>query len=106
LRAWKAIRVREDRPIAEDPDAEMMLLDGPAPGTGTAFRWSAVKHISKRFLVAGGLHADNVAAAIRELRPAGVDTCSGVETEPGIKDHSRMAQFIRAARMASSSSSL
>ena len=100
-RIWKAVRVRSAvEALADDPEAEMMLLDGPAPGTGAAFDWSSVKRFDKPFLLAGGLHPDNVAAAIRELKPAGVDTCSGVESEPGKKDHRKMQRFVEAARAA------
>jgi phosphoribosylanthranilate isomerase len=54
-------------------------------------------------MLAGGLNAANVAEAIRQVRPVGVDTASGVEAEPGRKDRSRMTAFIRAVRTAAAS---
>jgi phosphoribosylanthranilate isomerase len=51
-------------------------------------------------LLAGGLSPENVQAAIREVRPYGVDVASGVEAAPGVKDHERVRAFVRAAKRA------
>lgn len=83
-----------------------VLVDTAAPGrpggTGRAFEWSALE--GKRFPVpvwlAGGLRSENVAEAIRRIRPAAVDVASGVESAPGVKDRARMADFFRAVRRA------
>jgi phosphoribosylanthranilate isomerase len=65
-------------------------------GTGIAFDWSllgaAVR--SERLVLAGGLHPGNVAQAVRQVRPWAVDVSSGVESAPGVKDKSKMEQFI------------
>ncbi|MGB9428487.1 MAG: phosphoribosylanthranilate isomerase [Gammaproteobacteria bacterium] len=81
-------------------DAAALLLDSHASGrkggTGVTFAWSGVPHLRQPpMILAGGLRADNVAAAIRIVRPYGVDVSSGVETAPGIKDPAKMSEFVR-----------
>lgn len=65
-------------------------------GTGTSFDWSllgtSLRH--ERLVLAGGLHPQNVALAVAQVRPWAVDVSSGVERAPGIKDKSRIEQFI------------
>ena len=66
------------------------LLPG---GTGKAFDWDLAL-AAKRFgrvILAGGLNPDNVYGAISRVRPYGIDICSGIEREPGCKDHRKMA---------------
>ena len=74
----------------------------PLPGgTGVPFDWSLVRGLAKqvRFLMlAGGLSPSNVAAAIRAVRPHGVDVSSGVESAPGRKDPERVKAFVDAVR--------
>ncbi|HWG18312.1 MAG TPA: phosphoribosylanthranilate isomerase [Acidobacteriaceae bacterium] len=80
----------------------------PSGGTGVAFDWSAARSLFSstpaglRVIVAGGLTPDNVAQAIAELDPFGVDVSSGVEASVGRKDPARVAQFIKNARAAAS----
>jgi len=71
-------------------------------GTGKTFDWKAVGAIrTKRPLVlAGGLRAENVAEAIRIVRPYAVDVCSGVESEPGRKDRRKLVAFMNEVRRA------
>lgn len=81
------------------PDAAGFLLDthkdGVAGGTGETFDWAqAPRDFARPVILAGGLNADNVAAAIRRLRPYGVDVSSGVEISKGIKDAARIGAFI------------
>lgn len=85
----------------------MVLLDAFQPGiyggSGKTIDWSAARDYhdlgaGPALILAGGLKPENVAAAIREVRPAAVDTASGVESSPGHKDPSRLAAFVRAAR--------
>jgi phosphoribosylanthranilate isomerase len=85
--------------------ARGLLLDTHDPvvvgGTGRAFDWSLVPSGRERPLIlAGGLHAGNVAAAIRLVRPFAVDVSSGVEAGPGIKDAARVREFMQAVATA------
>jgi len=78
---------------------------GRLGGVGKTADWGAIKGYPSQgwhppFVLAGGLAPDNVAAAIRALAPAGVDTASGVEKSPGRKDPVLMSQFVRAAHQA------
>jgi len=79
-----------------------VLFEGPVSGTGTTTDWSQAAEVAARtrLVLAGGLRADNVAAAIRAVAPWGVDVSSGVEARPGVKDPEEMAEFVRAARAA------
>jgi phosphoribosylanthranilate isomerase len=69
-------------------------------GTGQAGDWNLAAGLARwhRLLLAGGLTPDNVATAIRQVRPWGVDVASGVEAAPGRKDHDQVRAFIAAAR--------
>ena len=73
-------------------------------GSGETFNWNLAVEAKKRFnlpiILAGGLTADNVAEAIARVQPYAVDVSSGVEAEPGRKDHAKMKAFIRAVRRA------
>jgi phosphoribosylanthranilate isomerase len=84
--------------------APAMLLDAHRPGayggTGQTADWSLARELAGRvpLLLAGGLTAENVAAAIQQVQPWGVDVASGVESAPGRKDPLRMVEFIQTAR--------
>ena len=82
--------------------ARGLLLDsaheGQLGGTGQRFDWDWIDAgLENRLMLAGGLSADNVGEAIRQVRPAAVDVSSGVERDKGIKDSDRMRAFIEAA---------
>jgi phosphoribosylanthranilate isomerase len=87
---------------AADYGAHVILLDAPHPGSGQVFDWSLAAEVptGQRLMIAGGLTADNVAAAVSRARPWGVDAVSGIEREPGHKDPIKMRDFIAAARAA------
>ena len=89
----KAVRVHtaEDIEEANQSTADHVLLDS-GTGTGRAFDWSLLKHMTRPYFLAGGLTPDNVAAAVRRLRPFAVDVSSGIETE-GKKDKAKMTAF-------------
>jgi phosphoribosylanthranilate isomerase len=97
-RIWRALRVGPtSRPANESVEA--ILLDGPA--NGITFDWKQVRGFSDKLILAGGLNASNVAEAIRVAQPWGVDASSGLESAPGIKDHQKVRQFVKAAHEAS-----
>lgn len=83
-------------------DVAAILVDGSAGGMGKAFDWalltSHVEACPKPVIIAGGLTPENVAEAIRIVRPYGVDVSSGVERERGIKDPELIFEFCEAAR--------
>jgi phosphoribosylanthranilate isomerase len=105
----KAVRMRPGVDLLEYArrfeDARALLLDayvsGARGGTGTRFDWDLVPaDLPLPIVLSGGLDADNVAAAIRRLRPAAVDVSSGVEAAKGIKDPQRILDFITGVRNA------
>jgi indole-3-glycerol phosphate synthase/phosphoribosylanthranilate isomerase len=73
---------------------------GRSGGTGAAFDWSLILRLRVRrpFVLAGGLDATNVRAAIRAAHPFAVDVATGVETSPGIKDPAKLAAFVEEVR--------
>ncbi len=99
-------------PVAEDgslalplPDARsLVLLDtaqaSSAGGSGRTFPWRTARVVAatRDILLAGGLAADNVAAALDASRPFGVDASSRLESAPGIKDEARVRAFVQAVR--------
>jgi phosphoribosylanthranilate isomerase len=105
----KAFRVAADFPLStldRFHDAFAFLLDGSRGGqyggTGTAADWNVARRAasSHRIVLAGGLTPENVAAAIRAVRPYAVDVASGVETKPGRKDQAKVRAFIEEVRRA------
>lgn len=102
----KAFRIRDKKDLSKinDYDTDFYLLDTyeerSAGGTGKAFDWKILKdfEILQPIILAGGLTPKNVAGAIEELSPYGVDVSTGVETRPGEKDLRLMKEFINNAR--------
>jgi phosphoribosylanthranilate isomerase len=87
--------------------ADRILFDARAPkdatrpgGLGAPFDWHLLENLDLKlpYMVSGGLHADNVAEALRVTRAGGVDVSSGIESAPGVKDPELIKAFIRAAR--------
>ena len=102
----RTVRVQDADDLAE---VDRLLCDavhldafvqGQLGGTGTLAPWDVIEthRPTVPFVVSGGLRSDNVAEAVRRLRPAGVDVSSGIESEPGVKDAEKMRAFVRAAR--------
>lgn len=75
-------------------------VKGSYGGSGVKADWSAAAELAKKhqFLLAGGLTPENVAEAVKQVNPWGVDVASGVESEPGKKDAAKMSAFIKAVR--------
>jgi phosphoribosylanthranilate isomerase len=98
VRIWQAFQVRDAAATerARASSADMVVVDA-GQGTGRAFDWSLVQGLDRDFILAGGLGPDNVAAAIEQVRPWGVDMSSGIETD-GVKDPEKMRAAVAAAR--------
>lgn len=79
-----------------------LMIDSPSPGSGKSFDWRLLsQRVGDRpYILAGGLNPENVARAIEELGPWGVDAASGVESSPGRKDPAKVRRFLAAARAA------
>jgi len=109
-RPWiKAVRMREgaDLPAirAHYAGASALLLDAYQPGvpggTGSRFDWDRIPpDMRPGIVLAGGLDVSNVERAVRGVRPYAVDVSGGVEQSRGIKDHKKIADFIRGVRRA------
>jgi phosphoribosylanthranilate isomerase len=103
----KAIPVDQVRSLSRllSYEVSAFLLDTPSRGyggSGEPFDWSLAEGVSEvaPVILAGGLTPENVAAAIRAVRPYAVDVASGVESSPGVKDMDRMSRFVSAVREA------
>jgi phosphoribosylanthranilate isomerase len=103
----KAFRVDPDfdlKILNDYPGAFAFLFDaaltGQYGGTGRTTDWDAARRaaVGYRIILAGGLKVENVAAAVRIVRPYGIDVASGVESKPGKKDHGRLREFIQEVR--------
>jgi phosphoribosylanthranilate isomerase len=109
LKLIKAVRVRSpaDVQAAEAYRTDFHLFDTHRAdvqgGSGESFDWELVAHRRSDvpLILAGGLTPDNVGEAIEVARPFAVDVASGVEAQPGVKDHALMSAFAEAAQAAS-----
>ncbi|WDR07172.1 phosphoribosylanthranilate isomerase [Devosia rhodophyticola] len=120
IRAEAGVEIIKALPIAAAADvaniaafvevADRILLDAKPPksadrpgGLGVAFDWSLLQGLDPElpFMLSGGLTPDNVAEAIKTVRPFGVDVSTGVESAPGVKDIKLIKAFIKNARAAS-----
>ena len=102
-RVIKAIRVKDIQSLKKlsDYPVSSFLLDTFSEdqygGTGKVFDWN-LAYPAKKYgpiILAGGLTPNNVRQAIQRIQPYGVDVCSGVESQPGIKDHKKMQTFLK-----------
>ncbi len=98
-------RLPEDIPGLQHACALLLdtFRDDAAGGTGETFDWSAAvqaQRLGKPLVLSGGLNPENVAAAVRRVRPYAVDVSSGVERSPGVKDAEKVRLFIERVRKA------
>ena len=105
IRTLKLRAADDARSGVERYAADYFLCEGDAGaaygGAGASFDWEWAKDVPReRLVVAGGLTPDNVAGAVRALRPFAVDVASGVESAPGVKDKARMAALVAHAKAA------
>jgi phosphoribosylanthranilate isomerase len=109
LMSMKVFRVRDEKSLEQIPNyqTDAYLLDAfsaTAPGgTGEKFNWDLAveaQKFGKPIFLAGGLTPENVADAVRQVRPFAVDVSSGVEISPGKKDHAKVQAFIKTVREA------
>jgi phosphoribosylanthranilate isomerase len=107
LMCIKAFRIRDAESLKSLPEyqTDAWLLDSYVPdkagGTGEKFNWDLAveaKKFGKPIFLAGGLTPENVAGAIQQVQPFGVDVSSGVESSPGKKDPVKVKAFITAAK--------
>ncbi len=107
LMSVKALRVQNADSIAklENYQTDAFLLDAHSKsglgGTGEKFNWDlaiAAQKFGKPIFLAGGLTPENIANAVRQVRPFAVDVSSGVESAPGKKDAAKVRAFISAAK--------
>ncbi len=113
-KAFKAIRLSASTAVDEsvfpflksvpESASPALLIDaavkGVYGGSGVTADWSAAAELAKKYplLLAGGLTPENVADAVRQVKPWGVDTASGVESAPGEKDFAKMSAFVKAVK--------
>jgi len=107
IKIIKVFRIKDENSLKAVPhyQVDAYLLDtyveGTPGGTGESFSWDLAlraKEFDRPIILAGGLTPDNVAGAIRQVRPYGVDVSTGIEMEPGKKDHEKMKEFIKIVR--------
>lgn len=102
----RAIRGVRDGDVSGVPDGVPVIYDRPWGETrdieALYAHWRLASKLvaGRKLLLAGRLDPDNVAQAVREVRPYGVDCASGVESSAGIKDHERVRRFVAAAKEA------
>lgn len=105
VRFWQAFPAGPDLEASMNSSpAEAFLIDTPSGaqrgGTGRSFDWSLVQGLPGKIVLAGGLGPDNVAEAIRQVQPWGVDACSRLESAPGRKDAAKVRALVQAVREA------
>jgi phosphoribosylanthranilate isomerase len=102
-RIVKALNIEDDEfDVFDESRVDAVMIDGPRPGSGVAHSWDrlASRPFAVPLIAAGGLTAQNVADVVATTRAWGVDSSSGVESRPGVKDPALVKQFVSHARSA------
>lgn len=99
-RRWPVYRQRGDAQVA--PEAAEYVYEGGKSGQGETVDWQRASAVARsgRMILAGGLGPDNVAEAVRVVRPWGVDASSGIERAPGRKDAAKISAYVASAKAA------
>lgn len=94
IEVWKAFVIKTDEDVrrAFDSPADMVLLDA-GRGNGTVFNWSLINNFDRKYILAGGLNADNLERADKMLSPGVFDVSSGAETD-GVKDPRKIRKIV------------
>jgi phosphoribosylanthranilate isomerase len=106
VQTWIGVTLSGDGISPAAPEIFTVVLDAHDPvrvgGTGRTIDWDRAERVAaaRRVILAGGLTPANVGAAIRQVRPYGVDVASGIEDRPGVKNAQAMAAFVAAVREA------
>jgi len=119
LPVWKALSIADADDLrrieAYDGIANRFLLDAKPPknselpgGNGVSFDWRLLSVLDGNvdYMLSGGLNKNNIGEALRIARPTGIDTSSGVESSPGVKDLRMMEEFFEAVRLAQGSTTV
>ena len=98
VRRWPVFRQGRNEP--SEPAPAEYVYEGPKSGQGETVDWAGAATVARtnRMILAGGLGPDNVADAVRAVRPWGVDASSSLESAPGRKDAKKVAAFVAAAK--------
>ena len=104
-RVIRAFRVRDAEVLQRAQKSQgTLLLDAYCPssagGTGTSFDWNLLEGCTRPYILSGGLNPVTVTGAVSRFHPYGLDVSSGVESAPGIKDHTLIKEFITNAKRA------
>jgi phosphoribosylanthranilate isomerase len=100
----KAFRISDETPDTSTYSCDWVLFDTysekVAGGTGQTFQWNVLDSWprNQKFFLGGGINPDNVAEAIRRVRPDAIDVSSGVEDGPGLKNHDKLKRLFEAVR--------
>jgi phosphoribosylanthranilate isomerase len=107
LRATSQEQIRVKAQLFESAQAILVdtAINGEFGGTGKTFDWGILPEFARPLVLAGGLNAGNVGAAIAATRPYAVDVSGGLERTRGVKDVEKMKNFVKAVRTADGSNS-